>query len=213
MKAKKNRIFLKQIFQVILLTVSLTAAGCALWVPKSRLHPQVTVAAESLMSYRDICRAESVDLLLRSEVPVEYEKSLPLPTLRWGMPAYASYASSAARVPGQPLRLGSPNRWWLVDARTGHLLQYALCQVTAFSNQSWGEEAIPASLETMTERQQKIDSILLQMDKQSPRFLSGSPGDPGERGRLAGALKEYLPKPIIAQYRSLAPDFFAWLEK
>jgi hypothetical protein len=66
----------------------------------------------------------------RLQLPVEHFRSLPLPTLRWGAPAYASFAAPAVRTPGLPLRLGTPDRWWLVDADRVELAAYGLTAAT-----------------------------------------------------------------------------------
>src|SRR5437764_15393128 len=81
------------------------------------------------LSYSDIRQKQRNSSLRQAEIPVEHAVSLPIPTLRFGSPVYAGFASPALRQPEQPMRQGAPDRWWAVDARSGHLALYALATV------------------------------------------------------------------------------------
>ena len=54
------------------------------------------------INYGEIRQRQRTHVLRQTEVPVDHAVSLPLPTLRWGRPAYACFASPAIRRPGQP---------------------------------------------------------------------------------------------------------------
>ncbi|MCZ0984483.1 hypothetical protein O1M54_00170 [Streptomyces diastatochromogenes] len=69
-----------------------------------------------------------------AEVPLEHYVSTPLPTLRWGTPAYAVFAAPAVRAPRQPLLIDAPDRWWAVGITRPRLLMYALVSAAPFSD-------------------------------------------------------------------------------
>jgi hypothetical protein len=153
-------------------------------------------------------------LLRTAEVPVEYFVSQPLPTLRWSGPAYAGFAGPARRIPGQPLELGTPDRWWAISADHGRLLAYALVTAVPFA------ESIPAgpvtvrpaglSLSAVRDGRRLLGELLTDV---APAFFGGEDGDTAAQGDLAEVIGQILHAEAMPWYRALTPDFFGWLER
>jgi hypothetical protein len=171
------------------------------------------VAGGQLLSYGEVRSRQRTHALRQTEVPVEHAVSLPLPTRRWAGPGFAFFAAPALRAPDRPPVHGAPDRWWVVDARGGGLLVYALFAAVPFaSSVAWGESELPPEARSLGELRQSLQQIEMQMDAVATDFFAGRPGDPAARRALAEALKVYLPALLQPQYRALAPDFFSWLE-
>lgn len=165
----------------------------------------------NMQSYTEIIQRQRGQLQ-HQEVPIGHAVSLPMPTLRWGQPAYASFASPAHRVPGQPISQDVPDRWWIIDAANGHLMLYALTKVQSFSNhQEWTTQTLPNVTRTMAELNQAMLRLRDLMTEQIPLFFAGEPGDPLARQEMGKLLPVFIAGPLLAQYRALTPDFFQWL--
>ncbi|HLJ57630.1 MAG TPA: hypothetical protein VKT77_21525 [Chthonomonadaceae bacterium] len=165
------------------------------------------------LSYTEVRQRQRNSPLRQAEIPVEYAVSLPLPTRRFGAAVYASFASPAQRQPHQPMRQGGPDRWWAVDARTGHLALYAQTTVVPIAGSTqWDTVTLPAVESTVDELRQGIARIEEKMNALAPAFFGGEAGDKAGRNELLAALEKILPAPILPQYRAIAPDLFAWLE-
>jgi hypothetical protein len=149
-----------------------------------------------------------------AEVPIEYFVSQPLPTLRWSRPAYAGFAGPARRIPGQPPKLGAPDRWWAISADHGRLLAYALVSAVPFA------ESIPAgpvtfraadrSLSAVREGRRLLAELLTGL---APAFFGREDGDAAARDELAEVISQVLHAEAMPWYRALTPDFFGWLER
>lgn len=166
---------------------------------------------ESLLAYSDVVAGSRKVTSRQGEVPIGHAVSLPMPTRRFGFPAYAAFASPAVREPEQAVVQGPPDRWWLLDARTGGVALFALCSVFRFVESAFGKVVLPHPLGTVAELRQQLNEIQNQMDKLAPCFLRGEDGEPEARHRLHQALKNRIPDVLWLQYESLAPDFLAWL--
>jgi hypothetical protein len=165
------------------------------------------------LSYADIRARQRTHTLRQTEVPVEHTVSLPLPTLRWVRPAYACFASPAIRRPGQPAEQDPPDRWWAVDARTGHLVAYALWSAVPFATGvAWGRVSLPTPAGGIAALQSLMQTVELLMESLAPDFFDGQPGDPQARRALAEALDAVITEPLRPQVQALAPDFSAWLQ-
>lgn len=150
--------------------------------------------------------------LRRDEVPIEHEVSLPVPTLRWGVPAYACFAAPAARLPGEPVRLDPPDRWWAVRADTLVLVTYALTAAVRFTDAALDPVVLPPSGRSGRdgrEDRRVLDELL---GAAATAFLAGHPVDPILRDDLTAALAAVVPAPVLPWYRLLTPDFFLRLE-
>jgi hypothetical protein len=158
-------------------------------------------------------RRRSARLRLRAEeVPTGHEVSLPLPTLRWGRPGYASYAGPAVRAPGAPLRLGTPDRWWLVRADDLRLVTYSLVTAVEFSpDLPDGPVVLPPSGRSREEG--RLDDELFNelMTAAVPMFFAGDRPTGTLRADLAAVLGAVVPAEVRPWTDRLAPDFFGWL--
>ncbi len=151
--------------------------------------------------------------LRQAEVPVEHHVSLPLPTLRWALPSWAVFAGPARRAPGQPLTLGTPDRWWALDARHRGLLGYALTVVTPFTAYlPPGPVIISPPRRTITALKEDLAVLGELLDAVAPAFFAGETGDPTSRADLLDALTVAHLREAAPWYRALVPDFFTWLE-
>jgi hypothetical protein len=166
-----------------------------------------------LLGYTQIRQRLQEHPLRQTEIPIEHAVSLPVPTMRWGEPAYAFFASPAERKPGQPIRQGPPDRWWAFRALGGELLVYSLSTVYPFTrDQAWMSIDVPPAATSVAVLQQMLKDILEMADTVTPAFFSGEPGDHEVRVALARVLFLFLPPVLLDQYRALGPDFFQWLE-
>ena len=164
-----------------------------------------------ILSYSELRERQKTHYLRQYEIPVEHSLSWPVPTLRWGIPAYAYFASPAQRVLGKPLVLSAPDRWWLIDARNGHLLLYALTRVQPFGGTEWPDVEFPAVQRNMAEQKILLASLEEHMAVAADKFLSGGELSSLEQIDLKAAFAALIPNSLAAQYHALAPDFFEWL--
>jgi hypothetical protein len=170
-------------------------------------------ATLAVLDYPEIRRRCAQLRVRQDEVPVEHHVSPPLPTLRGGEPAYACFAAPAARAPGAPLRVGSPDRWWVVRATDLRLVTYALVASIPFASTPLpGPVLVPPSGRSM--RDLRADEELLDglMTAAATRFFAGDPPGDALAEDLAGALATLVPGVLLPWHRALTPDFFAWLE-
>jgi hypothetical protein len=149
------------------------------------------------------------------EIPVEHEVSLPLPTLRFNEPGYAWFAGPARYRPGQPARLGLPDRWWVFGAARRGLITYARTRAIPFSTGPLGPPAVELppvtrDLDAIEEDMRLLDSLA---DRAAPEFFAGQPGEAALREDLRVVLTAHVTPLLIGWYRALAPDFFTWLEE
>lgn len=165
------------------------------------------------LAYADVLRRGALWSQRESEIPVDHGVSLGLPTCRWSNPGYAFFASPALRRPGLPVEQEPPDRWWVLEARTGRLIIYALSTAVSFSSgAAWGSVTLPAtsrSLQDAIAEQARVGEFF---DRLAPAFFQGRTADPSWRQGLSAALSHLIPEPLRAQYEALAPDFFAWLK-
>ena len=56
------------------------------------------------------------------------------------------------------------------------------------------------------------ETLELLLEALAPAFFADQPSEKGLRASLVTALDIFLPTPLQAWYRALAPDFFAWVE-
>lgn len=169
---------------------------------------------DTYLSCEQIQKRIQTNSLRRSEIPMEHSISLPLPTLRAGQPGYAFFASPALRVPGEPLRQGTPDRWWISDARNGQTLLFAHYQVHPFSTSTtFVTETLPPPSLEIRELQKGLKEVMALITACSHSFFASQTGDPELRRATHDLLSKILPAPLQTRYRTLVPDFFAWLEE
>ncbi|QYO63470.1 hypothetical protein [Leptolyngbya sp. 7M] len=178
----------------------------------TNMTPTNMTPAKQWIKSRELGRHHSLDALRRTDIPNGYLLSLPLPTHRCGRPAYAFFASAVSRHPGQPLQQQVPDRWFAIDAITGHLLVYALTTVFPFGDTStWNTVTIvPSPLQN--EAYRLSEQTLDQMDRLSSDFFEGRMAEMQERRWMLELLQTLSANQLLPQYQALAPDFFQWLE-
>lgn len=169
-------------------------------------------APAHLVSYRQV-RKEFLDHPVRhAEVPVEHAISLPVPTLRWSLPGYGGFAGPATRAPGQPLRLGTPDRWWALHAEHHRLIGYGLIAAFPFAALGADQVLVDRSGRSVADAHEDLRLLDELMDQVAGSFLAGSASDAALRSDLLEALTTNVTDPILPWYRAFAPDFFSWLE-
>ena len=134
------------------------------------------------LSYSDVRQRQRNSPLRQSEIPVEHAVSLPMPTLRFGTPVYAGFASPAQRQPQQPMRQNPPDRLGAVDARSGHLLLYASTTVFPIAADAhWETVTLPPAESSVEELRQGLAQIEAKLNGLAPAFFAGEAGDKAER--------------------------------
>lgn len=165
------------------------------------------------LSYKEMRKNQRIHMLRQAEIPVEHAISLPLPTKRLPDPGYVFFASPAIRRPNEPMEQGAPDRWWVVDAYNGRLMIYALWKAMPFARSvSWTTQTLPVPIQTLEEQQTSLESIESLIDTLAVAFFMNEVGEHATRKALLEVLETFLPSPLFPQYRTFAPDFFAWLE-
>jgi hypothetical protein len=167
---------------------------------------------KTFLRYSEIRKRLHAHFLAQSEVPVEHAVSLPLPTRRCGMPGYAFFASPAVRLSGKPVEQGAPDRWWVFGAENGRLLLYALCSAVPFGPGTWPSGVLSPVKGTIAELQAGFKNLEGLMDPLALEFFDREVGSPDARRELKQALESISPRELLPQYRSLASDFFDWME-
>jgi hypothetical protein len=156
--------------------------------------------------------------LRSSEIPIESYASLPMPSLRWKQPTWACFAAPSLMRPGQN-RIGLPDRWWAIDAKSGRLAAYAREDiVSALHLDANAVDVVDGIVEikptghTFEEVQDARGRVGTAIALVSEAFFEQRPAPGSNRAKVIAALDAALPREILALHRALAPDFFAWLE-
>ncbi|GAB3280522.1 hypothetical protein GCM10027347_55710 [Larkinella harenae] len=175
--------------------------------------PQVT----NWLTYKTIRRTVSTHYIRQAEVPTDYFVSLPLPTLRAGIPAFACFASAFIReIPeadsNTPIRItySPPDRWWLLSARGQYLLQYTMCSLLNFTDRSFEHFSV-TDTRSLVEVQKLLKTIEQYLETIVPAFFEKSPVSEETKKNLHEALTEFIPPQQLHIYDALVPDFFQWL--
>lgn len=147
-----------------------------------------------------------------AEVPVEHFLSLPVPTMRWQRPGFAGFACPATRSPGQPQRVGAPDRWWALQAHRARLLGYGLVAAIPLSAQRFEPVTVDRRDRSVAELEEDLGLLAELMDGAVAPFLAGERGDETARGDLREVFTAAVTPSVLPWYQALAPDFLAWLE-
>ncbi len=168
---------------------------------------------ENLLSYSQILVRQKTGSLRASEIPTEFQVSLPMPTLRSGEPGFAFFANATSSLFTSPITHSPPDRWWIVNADNGRLALYALVRVQAFAPEiPLDRVTLPPETRTVAQVVADAEAITQQMNGLAPLFFAGEAGDQEARKALLQKLTIHLTAPMLPSYRALTPDFFAWLE-
>jgi hypothetical protein len=149
--------------------------------------------------------------LRRWEIPLEHHLSLPLPTQRYGEPAFAFYACPIVREPPAAPRCRPPDRHWAFSANSGALLFYAQISVLPLAppGESWSVVTLEASADTVTALVDQLNALAPIMDRASAAFFDGEGYPHGEQ--LAEEFVRTVGRSVLPFYRAMAPDFLGWL--
>lgn len=165
------------------------------------------------MSYKKIRQIQSSFELRKSEIPIEYSLSLPLPTLRWGKAGYASFACNTLRIPGVPTEQNPPDIWWLINAVNRRLLLYAHFDVLPYVRDvDWHPVILPKVQFTIAQLKEQLNYIEILLDQLAPKFFSDIFATQEDRSNFTNAFSGYIPSPLLPFYETLVPDFFDWLK-
>ena len=153
------------------------------------------------------------------EVPISSWTSLPLPTRRWGQGSWAWFRAAQVVRPGQS-RIGDPDCWWAMDAKTGRLLAYAREDAIAVLHQSAASapakhDQVAATTQATSETEQRdaLARLAAAIDRVAEAFFENRWAPASNRQEVVQTLAFVTPREMIPFYRALAPDFFAWLEQ
>lgn len=162
--------------------------------------------------YAELRSSQGSAALRQLGLPLEYALSLPLPSLRWGRPTYAAFASPALRLPGQPKKQGPPAYWWVLDAVRGQVLIFAAWETLPYApGVTWEPVTLPPISDNLSTVKARLATLEALLDELAPAFFQGEAGSLTTRRMAHELLMNYLPAPLAPQYQALTPDFFAWL--
>ncbi len=173
---------------------------------------------ESWLSYAAVRQLTHTHSTRQGEVPTEYFVSLPLPTLRFGLPAYACFASASSRrvppvgsIESLEITQQRPDRWWLFSARSEQLLQYAQCQLIDFTDRTLPEHITFTDARQLSDVRLAMKTFDHLMEKVVVSFFRQSPVDYSVHHDLQTVLNQLITPVLLPVYESLAPDFFTYL--
>jgi len=165
----------------------------------------------------DLQRALLANLTLLHEVPVEFAKSIPLPTLRWGQPAWAVFASPALRLPGHARLQGPPKYYTVISAYvTGEepqLLLHSRTDAAPLTDDTLSEVSLPNAAFSLEEVKGAAIALQPLLDAAAKAFFAGStPGDSADlRKQTIRQFRVLVPFMLWPHYAALVPDFWSWL--
>jgi hypothetical protein len=166
----------------------------------------------SLLSLTELEQRFMAHPLKTYEIPIGHYISLPLPTQRWHSPAFARFASPARRGPTIPTDVAPPDRWWVLSARSGGLLVYALMAAIPYADdRQWHSVTLPVPTLSIDELREQRAALHELLDTVSGSFFASEPGSAALRSQLLTMLHESLTEPLLVWHQALVPDFFTWL--
>lgn len=157
-----------------------------------------------LLSIEEISQALSHHGVISHELPMEWELSLPLPTLLPGRPAYTWFACPASRRPGQPLRLSPPDRRFTLDAVNARLLLY---DTGEWLKPDWQPVTLTPSPKSRIELAADFKNVVQVLNGAAQALFAHQTSPAGART----ALTAYLNPEMLPWYQTLAPDLWQWL--
>lgn len=166
-------------------------------------------------SYQSIREAVERHPVRTAEVPLQHEVSLPVPTMRWGSPVYVVFAMPASRQPGAPKRLGVPDRWWSVDAKTSRLKGYNTVDTVPLAELVDPQQIeIAPSARSLDAHLQDLKALGDLMDAAIHSFVPNEIATNNEElADLRSVWNAVTPREMGAWYAALVPDFFQWLDE
>lgn len=170
-----------------------------------------------LIKYGSLVKALRTNTTLMNEIPVEFARSLPLPTMRWGQPAWAFFAAPAVRVPGKPHRQGPPTIYAVIAARSadpgGDILLCSHTDAVPFAAAPLHEQELPPNPMTIQQMKEHMRAIEPLMDQAAELFFD-SAAQPAAKAAHQALLPHWqalVPRQLWPHYGALVPDFWSWL--
>lgn len=161
------------------------------------------------LSIEEISRVFSKTSLAMSELPTEWELSIPMPTLRLIYPAYAWFACPASRRPGNPLRLSPPDRWFALEATSGRLLAFGAWEFSQRKGQAgWLPVELLIGSKTREEAMVSFQVVLERLNASAVAFFSNKLPP----SLALTTITDYLNPGMLSWYQFITPDFWEWLE-
>jgi len=157
-----------------------------------------------IMTIEEISQALSHHAVISHELPMEWELSLPMPTLLPGRPAYTWFACPASRRPGQPLHLSPPDRRFTLDASNARLLVY---DTGEWKKPDWHALTLPPNNKSRSELSADFQNIVSTLNSAAQALFAHQNPPAGTRE----ALTAYLIPEMLPWYQALAPNFWQWL--
>lgn len=147
-------------------------------------------------------------VVYRSMVPMEWELSLPMPTLRFLTPAYCWFVSATLKTPGSPLRLSPPKIFFAFDAISGDILHYDTWELPLNATQEgWRVVELPISKFSREVIKERFSLVISSLNQATKDFFTINQIQPQDAHRIFG----YLNVDMIAWYKSIAFDFWSAL--
>jgi len=169
-------------------------------------------------TYSD-ARALSGEGIVRSQVAIGHHVSFPLPTRRFGRPAWAQFSAPSAARPGVST-VGLPDRWWALDAERGSLAAYAFEDIVPMVKRAAdsaphtnGVITLKGGGRSLDEVKRALARLEHSLGQVTELFFDGRSAPASNRAEALAALKDTISPELMPFYRALAPDFFAWLER
>ncbi|HWQ46031.1 MAG TPA: hypothetical protein VN376_04145 [Longilinea sp.] len=158
-----------------------------------------------IMTIEEISQALSHHGVISHELPMEWELSLPLPTLLPGRPAYTWFACPASRKPGHPLHLSPPDRRFTLDATNARLLLY---DTGEWLKPGWQAVTLTPSPKGRAELTTDFQNVVSVLNNAAQALFTRQSPPAGAQA----ALTNYLNPEMLPWYQALAPDLWQWLE-
>lgn len=165
----------------------------------------------SIINYLEFRKKQATHFLRRYEIPIEYSVSLPIPTRRFYISAYASFANLTTTILGKQVEIQPPDRWWAFDATTGQILVYARETVLPFSKENFNAVLLPSIQRSLEEQEDLLVRVEQGINDVCEAFFENKNTNDEKRKILQENLTHYLPENILPRYKALCPDFFEWL--
>lgn len=164
-----------------------------------------------ILGYHDIRKQQNTHFLYLNEIPTGYYVSLPLPTRRFGTPAYVFFASPSSMQPGRPVSVAAPRLWWAIDAQTGQLLLYAQTKILPLSKQQFDGVLLPIIERSLDEQEALLSRLESQLTIATEAFFQDVTLPIETHLAVAQSLSAYLPSILRPYYQALSSDFYEWL--
>lgn len=166
---------------------------------------------ELIIKYSEFRKRQHSHFLHQYEIPTNYYISLPMPTRRFGVPAYVFFACPTSIRPGQPVNVDKPEMWGAIDAQKGKILLYAQTKVLPFSKQQFEKCIFPKISQSVEDQEALLHSLENVLTEAANLFFHNKAIDANLQVSLKEILGSYLPQIIFPFYQAVSPDFFEWL--